>query len=208
MKTLDQWKQEIREKMRQGQLFDCGHRKLAWCVEQSPKQGMVLEFGTYSGSTLATIAVSTERMVYSFDGYYGLPHAWNNDNPKGKFNCDGKPPFSPDHLPPNTKLVIGWFEETLEDFLATHPGEIAFMHMDADLYGPTKYVLDKCGSRLADACVICFNEFSNYTEAEAHEFKAFCEWLHENDFRTECIARTECAYGQNAFQVFRNKEQG
>ncbi|CAN5375387.1 hypothetical protein BH20VER3_BH20VER3_02500 [soil metagenome] len=78
-------------------------------------------------------------------------------------------------MPSNAELVIGWFNETLDKFLATHPGPIKFLHIDCDLYSSTREVLEACAARLDSGSIIVFDEYFNYPGWQEGEFKAFQE---------------------------------
>ena len=140
------------------------------------KDGFWAEFGVYSGTTLHAI---TEHYapVYGFDSFKGLPEKWNEDNPMGIFDLDGKRPFTPTK---NMIIIEGWFEESLPTLLKqTNIGTPKFLHLDADLYSSTKCVLDEFKPHFKDSCVMVFDEFYNYDGWQNHEYKALYEFLNE-----------------------------
>ena len=57
--------------------------------------------------------------------------------------------------------------------LARNDEQIAFLHVDCDLYSSTKTVLDLVGDRLAPDAVLVFDEFFNYPGWQQHEFRAW-----------------------------------
>lgn len=136
------------------------------------KPGLFLEFGVWHGRSMKVLAKNTANKVYGFDSFKGLPDNWQGDFFKGFLACD-----IPTDLPKNTELVIGYIEDTLDNFLATHEGPITFIHIDVDIYSATKYLLEKCHERIADGCIICFDDFINYTGYEDHEYKAWSEYV-------------------------------
>lgn len=75
---------------------------------------------------------------------------------------------------PGAELVPGWFDETLPLFLEEHPGPVAFLHIDADLYSSARTVLELVGPRLHTGSVIVFDEFFNYQGWE--EYVKTTEW--------------------------------
>lgn len=166
---------------------------------RSAKDGLFLEFGVYKGHSLKVIAKNTKNKVYGFDSFKGLPEAWQGDFGEGSLACE-----MPKNLPENTELVVGYFEETLEKFLQEHEGEITFIHVDCDIYSATKYLLEKCHDRMADQCIICFDDYMNYPGFEEHEYKAFNEYVVENNVAHSLI----CMYGfhQVAFKIAKNPE--
>ena len=88
-------------------------------------------------------------------------------------------------VPANVSLHPGWFENTLPEFLALTAGEVAFAHIDCDIYSSTRTVLDALAPRLAPYAVLVFDEYFNYPNWQAHEFKAFQEFLvrHQVEYR-------------------------
>jgi predicted O-methyltransferase YrrM len=154
-------------------------------VRLSPKDGLVLEFGVFSGVTVNRISTVTNKTVYGFDSFEGLPEDWGRGMNKGFFKCDLPEVNS------NVELVVGWFNETLEGFLEKHDDKIAFCHVDCDLYSSTKYVLDKLKNRFQRGTILLFDELANYSGYEDHEYKAFIEFLSDenNDYDIEFMGR-------------------
>ena len=149
----------------------------------APKDGLYLEFGVWSGHTLNIIAKQTDKIVYGFDSFEGLPQAWFTYE-KGHFACD-----VPANLEKNTFLVIGWFEETLPWFIENYKEKASFIHIDCDLYSSTKSVFRYLKKRINNECIIVFDEFYNYTGWREHEFKAFFEFLRDTGYRWECVGK-------------------
>lgn len=142
----------------------------------APRRGLFLEFGVWSGETLNMIAdhVGPDVRVHGFDSFRGLPEDWVGDYHKGRFDLEGRMP----QVRPNAVLHPGWFADTLPPFAAEEPGDIAFLHVDCDLYSSTKTVFDHLGDRLAPGSVIVFDEYFNYVGWRDHEYKAFQELVH------------------------------
>ncbi len=84
-------------------------------------------------------------------------------------------------------LHIGWFEDSLPTFLREHTESFAFIHMDADLYSSTKTVFDLAGDRFVDGTIIQFDEYFNYPGWQAHEHRAFQEFLGSSPFDAEYL---------------------
>lgn len=139
-----------------------------------------LEFGVHSGKSINYFGQFTDKNIYGFDSFEGLPEEWRSGFAKGSFNRDG---LMPDVLS-NIKLIKGWFNESLEPFLASTAGLVSFLHLDADLYSSTKYVLDTLinQNRIKNGCVILFDELLNFPGFldNKSELRALCEWLEEN----------------------------
>jgi hypothetical protein len=155
---------------------------LSFAACSAPIEGLVLEFGVASGATLDFLAKTIAlrgRRLYGFDSFRGLPEPWA-DYEIGHFACD------PPAVAANVELLVGDFADTLPPFLATHAGNAALVHLDADLYSSTKLVLDLLAPRIVPGTIVAFDEFWIVTD---HEQRAFREWLQRNG-RTCChVAR-------------------
>lgn len=163
------------------------------------REGIILEFGVYKGKSIKIIAENTKNKVYGFDSFNGLPEDWQGDFIKGSLACD-----IPKNLPENVELVIGYFEDTLEDFLKTHTDPITMIHIDCDIYSATKYILEKCHEQMDDQCIICFDDFQNYPEYEEHAYKAFNEYI--DKYNTRVIKLYDYGFQQSAFRIVKNEE--
>jgi len=155
--------------------FDSHTEMLTFFTKQiADRDGIAIEFGVYSGTTLAVIRQGFNGPVYGFDSFKGLPEDWRDGFPKGYFETSQIPNIE------NVTLVVGTFQETLELFLEKLVEPISFIHFDADLYSSTAFCLDKVTSFLAPYSIFVFDEYHNYEGWENHEHKAFTEWLDEN----------------------------
>ena len=164
-------------------------------LSYSPENGMIMEFGVATGSSIIRIANQfPNRPVYGFDSFEGLPEDWRNNYKKGHFKCE-----PPENLPSNVHLVIGLFQDVLEKFLKDHPDPIAFIHMDADLYSSTAYVLNAIKNQLKDGTIIAFDEFCGYDGYEEGEYKAFQEFLDLGLYTYTCISKA--GHEQAAFRL-------
>ncbi|MFZ0406878.1 MAG: class I SAM-dependent methyltransferase, partial [Cyanobium sp.] len=136
--------------------------------------GMILEFGVYTGRTLNYIARSIpDKIVDGFDSFDGLPEFWRDGFGKGHFAVD--------HLPPvelNVRLHTGWFEDSLPEFLGQMPLDkaVAYLHVDCDLYSSAKTIFDALSDRITSGTIIVFDEYFNYPGWRQGEFKAFQEF--------------------------------
>jgi len=148
-------------------------------------EGMYLEFGVRTGITITEIArLNPTSIIHGFDSFEGLPEPWTGwFAGAGTFARTGLP-----EVPDNVELVVGWFDETLPGFMDAHDGPVAFVHADADLYSSTVTILDHVGPRLQPGSVIVFNEYFNYPNWQAHEFKAWQEFVAAHDVEYEYLA--------------------
>lgn len=135
--------------------------------------GLFLEFGVRTGNTINFIATQCPtQTLYGFDSFKGLPEEWSGwIQDKGIFAMDSLPKVGA-----NVELVVGWFDETLPTFLAEHPQDVAFVHIDSDLYTSAKTILTALAPRIKPGTIIVFNEYFNYPNWQQHEFKAFQEF--------------------------------
>jgi len=139
------------------------------------KDGLILEFGVYSGETINHLAdLLTDRTLHGFDSFKGLPKAWTGFRySKENFDLQGNMP----KVRSNVRLIAGWFDQTLSAFLEKNPGPVALAHVDCDIYSSTKTVLDLLAPRFVPGSVIAFDEFFNYPNFRLHEIKAFNEFV-------------------------------
>jgi hypothetical protein len=162
--------------------------------QASDVDGMALEFGVYRGETLRKIAQArSEKQVYGFDSFQGLPEFWLPDHQAGRFGPDDPAGVQGPPEVPGAELVVGWFDETLPGFLTTHPGPVAFLHVDCDLYSSTTIVLEHVGPRLVPGSVVVFDEFFNYPGWQGHEFRAWREFVAKSGIGFSYLAYTEDA---------------
>jgi hypothetical protein len=155
---------------------------LQWVMEnESPPQGknvLWLEFGVWEGRSINYISQFTKESVYGFDSFEGLPEFWRDGFNAGVFNLSGKLPRVND----NVKLVKGWFSDTLPQFLESHQDKkIGFVHLDADLYSSTKFVLSSIAPLLAKDAILVFDELINYKGFDGlnGELRAWDEFINE-----------------------------
>ena len=110
-----------------------------------------------------------EARFYGFDTFTGLPENWGIYK-TGDFSNGNKPPEIDDN---RHKFYQGLFQQTLLSFLQSYDSKKRkVIHMDADLYSATLYVLTLITPFLNDGDILFFDEFN----VPLHEFKAFQEW--------------------------------
>ncbi len=146
------------------------------CLEQvRAKDGLHLEFGVYKGDSINLLAkLAPERHFTGFDSFQGLPETWTTGSRSGTFNLEGKLPA----VRKNIALVRGFYNMTLPGYCAENrEREVAFIHIDCDLYSATKEVLAHLRPMMRPGTIIVFDEFYNYTEWLEHEFRAWSEFV-------------------------------
>jgi len=156
-----------------------------------------LEFGVASGRTINYISKFTNDTVYGFDSFEGLPEKWRDGFDKGTFSRNGNLPV----VNNNVVLVKGWFDKTLPDFIKTQNKKVSFIHMDADLYSSTKYILNTLKDYLDNDCVIVFDELVNYPgfDGDTGELKAFYEFITENIVNYEWLGMNGTPTGMSGY---------
>ena len=156
---------------------------LAWAAQSVGNPGHVLEFGVHTGrSTRALAAALPARTIHGFDSFEGLPSDWSRSPGStyraGHFRVDRLP-----EVPRNVRLWKGWFADTLPAWLAKHDGDLAFVHVDCDLYESTRTVLDALDARIRPGTIIVFDELCDWRNRgvyplwEQGEWRALREWL-------------------------------
>lgn len=110
-----------------------------------------------------------DAKFYGFDTFTGLPEDWGSFK-KGEMSNGNTPPVIDDN---RHTFYQGLFQQTLIPFLGSVDlSRRKILHMDADLYSSTLYVLTLMTPYLKSGDIIFFDEFN----VPMHEFKAFSEW--------------------------------
>ena len=98
---------------------------------------------------------------------------------KGSFDMGGKLP----KLNKNVIPIVGFVEDTLDQFLNEHSPKINFVHLDMDLYKPTKFTLEKIKPYLVNGAIILFDEIYNFPNWEYGEYKALTEVFDKESYK-------------------------
>ena len=154
-------------------------------IEISRKDDYFLEFGVFKARTIkkfAKILKKNNKQIFGFDSFEGLSHNWygslrSHSVSKGAFKLNKLP-----KVDENVKLIKGVVENTLKPFLNEKNPNIIFIHIDLDIYGPTKYVLENLKKYLKKGTIILFDELYGYPGWKEHEFKALNEVFNENEY--------------------------
>jgi predicted O-methyltransferase YrrM len=188
MRALEEAADYVQAHMSGAMIFESYRRYIPWIVSQAPKDGLILEFGVAGGHSIRHIAAAAQpRLVHGFDSFEGLPEDWAGHlESRGAFSQKRKLP----RVPSSVALHVGWFNDTLPGFLTDHPGPIALLHVDCDLYSGTKYILDTAGDRIRPGTVILFDEYFNYPSWREHEYKAWQEFVTARRVKYSYIAFT------------------
>ena len=134
---------------------------------------LVVEFGVWRGYSLRFLAQlnqSPNSRFYGFDSFLGLPEEWRGME-AGHFSTAGEIPDIGDE---RVQFVKGWFQETLPPLLdklkAESENRALLVHLDADLYSSTLFVLATLARRFQEFHCI-FDEYSG------HEIRALYNFL-------------------------------
>ena len=173
----------VREQMTSLTLSTHPHATLRDALRAAPREGMAMEFGVATGTTLQIIAAERDGGVYGFDSFQGLPEHWRLGYDAGEF---AEPPPAVE----GAELVVGLFEDTLPEFLAAHPGPVGFVHVDCDLYSSTATVLEHLGPRFVEGTVLLFDEYFNFPGWQDHEHRAWNEHVERTGIAFEYAGLT------------------
>jgi O-methyltransferase len=160
-----------------------------------------LEFGVWKGASLRDWAVinnNSDSRFYGFDSFEGFPEVWDHgfghSTKKEHFALGGEVPHLSD---PRVKLIRGWFQQTLGDFLVenelVHP---IIIHIDCDLHSSALFVLATLNPILKSADVIIFDEYTS----PVNEFLAWEEYQRAFIRKAQCIAMSD-RWSQTAFTL-------
>lgn len=161
-------------------------------LSKAKKDGLFLEFGVATGASINFIAERVKGIVHGFDSFQGLPESWFDKTPEGSFSTGGKLPVVRD----NVKLHVGLFDQTLPKFneQCQSQEQIAFMHVDCDLYSSAKIIFNVFGKRIQSGTIIQFDEYFNYPGWKEHEYKAFQEFTLANNITYKYLGYNRCGY--------------
>lgn len=173
-----------------------------FCIDHVTIDGIWAEFGVYKGTSSKYLSkIKKEKFpnlksgFHGFDSFEGLPENWNGTkSKKGTFNTGLVPSIS------GVTFHKGWFKDTIPNFLEKHKEDFAFIHIDCDIYSSTVDILKNVKSRIVPGTVILFDELIGYKAWEQHEYKAFMEFVKENNVEFEWIAFVANA-GQAACKI-------
>lgn len=131
-----------------------------------------LEFGVWKGATIlywAEINKNPQSRFFGFDSFEGLPEQWG-DYAKGHFSTAGTLPITNDT---RVSFVKGWFQDTVPTFLKQFESRNRLVvHVDADLYSSTLFLLSSLNHLFIPDTVLIFDEFYDCL----HEFRAWRDY--------------------------------
>jgi len=201
MRALNSTCEYIEENMVDVPLFKDKQQVLDFALKEVKINGMYCEFGVYKGKSVNHIARKVSQVVHAFDSFEGLPETWSVRHKKGLFALDKMPVFEK-----NVIVHKGWFDDTLPVFVKEFNEELAFLHIDSDLYSSAKSIFHWLNTRIVEGTIILFDEYFNYPFWEHHEYKAFQEFVQENSIEYEYLCFNSASYGSNvAVRILKRK---
>ncbi len=112
---------------------------------------------------------NSDTRFYGFDTFTGLPEDWGIFK-AGDMSNGNEPPKIEDN---RVSFYQGLFQQTLLPFLVNYDkSRTKVIHLDADLYSSTLYIMTIMYPYLKSGDILLFDEFS----VPMHEYKAFMEW--------------------------------
>jgi len=149
-----------------------------------------LEFGVSRGTSFrwwAKEIQSPNATFHGFDTFTGLPENWGPYKAGDMSNGNEPPKMDDDRC----HFYQGLFQQTLLPFLASYKNDKRkVIHMDADLYSATLYVLTLMTPYLKKGDIILFDEFN----VPMHEYKAFTEWSRSFFIKYEVVTSVNNFY--------------
>jgi len=136
-----------------------------------------LEFGVATGYSFkwwVTHIHHGQARFTGFDTFTGLPEDWGIWL-KGSLSTGGKVPELQDE---RCDFLVGLFQETLGTFMKNEllDDHRLVLHLDADLYTSTLFVLTSLGHKLKKGDIVIFDELSSMRCPE-QEFRAFVDFV-------------------------------
>lgn len=153
-----------------------------------------LEFGVYQGTSMRWWVRNNphpDATFTGFDTFTGLPEDWGV-HPAGTYTTNGTVPDIDD---PRCTFRAGLFQDTLPRE-SISPGRPKVIHLDADLYSSTLYVLTVLARHLGPGDVLIFDEFCTVR----NEFRAFQDFCAAFRLALRPMAQT-ASYAQIAFVI-------
>lgn len=154
--------------------------------EHAKIEGLVVEFGVFSGDSIEIIERTFKTTVHGFDSWLGLPES-DQYFKKGEFSRNGQP------INLNNKNIIlydGWFADTLPKWKDQYKDVIKFANIDCDVYSSTNDILTILQDKFVSGTVIHFDELRGYVGWEEREHKAFQQFIARTGLDYRYLARS------------------
>lgn len=150
------------------------------------------QFGVYKGNIAKEILKSLpdNANLHLLDSFEGLPEDWIGVWKAGAFQLTSEeiPAFDDQRV----KIHKGWFSDTVPLMADHQEKQLAFMHIDCDLYSSTIDCLFGMNKFIVTGTVLLFDEYVmlNNGEFDDGEHRAVVEWMEKFDRQIEYLWRT------------------
>jgi len=155
-----------------------------------------LEFGVAAGRSFIwweSNISNPKATFHGFDTFTGLPEDWGHFK-KGDMTSNNK---KPEIDGTRHRWYQGLFQVTLPRFLNDYDGlRRKIIHLDADLFSSTLFVLTSISPYLKSGDIIMFDEFN----VPLDEFKAFKVWVDSYYIQYEVLGEVNNYY-QTAIKI-------
>jgi Macrocin-O-methyltransferase (TylF) len=125
------------------------------------------EFGVFRGDSIfwwLNNLTHPESRFVGFDTFTGLPERWRATEPQGAFNVYGRIPEAKDS---RCSFEAGLFQDTLLPFVSRHDfSRRLVIHLDADLFSSTLFVLTTLARNLKSGDIIFFDKAGESTTTD------------------------------------------
>jgi hypothetical protein len=201
----------IEDNMQEAIYIPDRHKMFDFALNKANPDGLHLELGVWKGNDINYMAKKyPDRCFYGFDAFEGLPGNWIGDYPKGTFSTGGQIP----NAPKNVEFVKGWIKDTMSYFISDCVQSgcfefnlydtqaergFSFIHLDFDMYRPTKEFFEIASRGIAPGTIILFDEFFGFPNWQDNEYRAWenfcCEKWGEADTSANNVIFKYLAYG-------------
>jgi len=149
-----------------------------------------LGFALYDAKMINTILKKIEpNILYCFENVKGLEEDWK-DYKKGNLKNN----FSMKFERKNVKLVIGDYKENIKKLLNENKQKCELVYLDCNTYNITKEVLNVLKERIVKDTILFIYDYFNYLGWEEGQFKAFQEFVKENNIKYKYLAYEKYGY--------------
>lgn len=151
---------------------------------------LFLELGVFTGNTAMMISRAIgKNKFYGFDTFTGLPEDWVTESgdllmSKSTFATGYGAPHNED----NREFIQGLVEYTLPTFLQKKNLPVKFVHMDLDLYTPTRESLEIIYEWLDEESIVVLDDVYGFHCYEEFAIKALADTFNEEQFEIEPLA--------------------
>ncbi len=178
--------------------------------------GDVLELGVFKGSSLIQFSTFREllesnvsRKIVGFDTFGTFPESLNkNVESDSKFIEDWNKQFEKELVSredilesleykkiQNVELIPGDIHDTIPQYIKDHPNlRIALLHLDMDVYAPTKFALENLMNRVVTGGVVVIDDYATVEGATL----AVEEFLSDKPY---VLKKLRCAHRKPSFFV-------